>query len=97
MNIIYTKHPRNELLMCSMINILSHIDYDKLGDFVITLCMAMTFVGTPLIWEYVINACDSWNSMDFIDCLEAIKTDSILLKRMIKKVIMRIKSRNERE
>lgn len=90
MNDIYTKHPKNELLMCTIINILSGIEYDKLGSLAITLCVGLIAVGTPIIWEYVINACDRWKSKDFIPCLQSIVTDSLLLKRMINKVVARL-------
>lgn len=95
-NSVYVKHVKNEILMCTAIKILSHIDYTDLGDFAVTFSMAMIADGTPLIWEYVINACDTWNSMDFIDCLERVNTDSFLLKRMIEKVVYRIKKSNGR-
>lgn len=90
MNDIYVKYPRNELLMCVVIDILSDIEYEKLGSFAITLCMGLIAVGTPMVWEYVTNACDRWNSKDFIPCLQGIVTESLLLKRMINKVIARL-------
>ncbi len=93
-NELYAKNINNEMLMCALIHIISHIEYQKLKYPIVTFCVAMIANGTPLVWEYVINACDSWNSLDFVDCLERIHTDSIILKRMIKKVITRIKIRN---
>ncbi|MGN0243990.1 MAG: hypothetical protein ACI4CT_08020 [Lachnospiraceae bacterium] len=90
MNDIYIKYPRNELLMCVVINLLSDIEYEKLGSFAITLCMGLIAVGTPMVWEYVTNACDRWKSKDFIPCLQGIVTESLLLKRMINKVIARL-------
>lgn len=93
MNDIYVRYPQNELLMCAIINILSNIDYDKIGSFAVTLCMALLKTGTPLVQEYVINACDSWKSKDFIECLRSVSTvDSFLLKRMIDKVIHRLEA-----
>lgn len=96
MNEIYAKNIKNELLMCALMNIVSHIDYANLGFPAVSFSMAMIANGTPLMWEYVINACDSWNSMDFVDCLERINTDSIVLKQMIEKVVLRIKRYNRR-
>lgn len=90
MNDIYVKYPQDELLMCAVINILSDIDYENLGSFAITLCMGLVAVGTPLVWEYVINACDRWKRKEFIPCLQRISTNSLLLQRMVNKVIVRL-------
>lgn len=95
MNDVYTQNPQNELILCAVINILSHIDYEKLGSVAITLCVGMIAVGTPLVWEYVINACDQWGKKEFIPCLQSIQTDSILLKRMLKKVIDRLQKEED--
>lgn len=90
MNDIYIQQPGNVLLMCAMMNILSHIEYKQLGSIAVTLCMGLIATGTPEIDEYVINAIDRWNHRDFLECLKNIRTESFLLKRMLKKAINRL-------
>lgn len=90
MNDIYIQHTQNVMLMCSILNILSHIEYEKLGSFAVTLCMGLITTGTPEIDEYVINAIDRWNHKDFLVCISSIRTKSFLLQRMLRKVITRL-------
>lgn len=90
MNDIYIQHTQNVMLMCAVLNILSHIDYEKIGSFAVTLCMGLITTGTPEIDEYVINAIDRWNHHDFVVCIKSIRTKSFLLQRMLKKVITRL-------